>query len=322
MEIGGFQTDTITEDTHTSMLVHAKGHESRYLNKALAAGLMPETFDGYLKQCSRWAIGSVQMFLKCNPLTVRGLTFAQRMDYFGSVYYFFHGLPRVVCLSAPLSALLFGISPVHATVLDLAPLFGAYFLASLVMLRTVSRGARNAFWADVYETAMCFSLSKATLATLLRPRKPQTFVVTPKGEKLEKRGIQHAATVMPHLIMLGLFFAGLTVGMQAWLNHRAMPGLEISLFWGAANLVLLALAILCANEQPQWRNNFRLPCRVPCELICGSTRMHGYTKDMSENGVSVEVKEPFLAASQSVTLHLHNPHGIHVAVQGMITRQE
>ena len=110
----------------------------------------------------------------------KGLTWAQRVDYFGSVYYFFHGVPRVVCLAAPLSALLLGISPVAATVPELVNLFGTYFLASLVMMRTVSRGTRNAFWADVYETTICFSLSKAALGTMLRPRRPQTFVVTPK----------------------------------------------------------------------------------------------------------------------------------------------
>ena len=196
MEIGGFQTDTITEDIHTSMLVHAKGYESRFLNKVLAAGLMPETFGGYLKQRTRWAIGCIQMFLKCNPMTVRGLTWSQRIDYLGSVYYFFHGIPRVICLSAPRAALLLGVSPVHATVGELVHLFGSYFFATLVMMRTVGSGTRNAFWADVYETAMCFSLSNAPIATMLRPRKPRAFVVTPKGEKLEKRGIKEAVTVM------------------------------------------------------------------------------------------------------------------------------
>src|SRR5690349_1196230 len=130
MEIGGFQTDTITEDIHTSMLLHAKGYESRFLNKVLAAGLMPETFGGYLKQRSRWAMGCVQLCWKSNPLIVRGLTLAQRMDYFGSIYYFFHGVPRVVCLGAPLFALFLGISPVHASVWDLIHLFGSYFFAS------------------------------------------------------------------------------------------------------------------------------------------------------------------------------------------------
>jgi len=322
MEIGGFQTDTITEDIHTSMLIHARGYESRFLNKVLAAGLMPETFGGYIKQRSRWAIGCIQMFLKCNPMTVRGLTLSQRIDYFGSVYYFFHGVPRVICLAAPLSALLLGISPVHATVFDLVHLFGSYFFASLVMMRTVSGGTRNAFWADVYETAMCFSLSKATIATMLRPRKPRAFIVTPKGEKLEKRGINEAVTVIPHLVLFGLLLAGLTVGVQLWLSDRVTPGLEVSLFWGVVNLFLLTLAILSANELPQWRNIFRLPRRVPCELVSGDNRISGFTKNMSENGVCVEVTKPLLLTSGLVTVHLHSCSGDKIAIQGLVTRQE
>ena len=322
MEIGGFQTDTITEDIHTSMLVHAKGYESRYLNQVLAAGLMPETFGGYLKQRSRWAVGCIQMFLKCNPMTVRGLTFAQRIDYLGSVYYFFHGIPRVICLAAPLSALLLGISPVHATVEDLVHLFGSYFFASLVMMRTVSGGSRNAFWADVYETAMCFSLSKATIATILRPGKPRPFVVTPKGEKFETRGVNEALTVIPHLALFGLLLAGLTMGLQLWLSDRVTPGLEVSLFWGAVNLFLLTLAILSANELPQWRNTFRLPRRVPCELTSRDLRISGFTKDLSENGVCVEVTKPLLLTSGLVTAHLHNSWGEIVTLQGLVTRQE
>jgi cellulose synthase (UDP-forming) len=322
MEVGGFQTETITEDIHTSMLVHARGYESRYLNQVLSAGLMPETFSGYLKQRSRWAIGCIQMFVKCNPLMTKGLTWAQRVDYFGSVYYFFHGVPRVLCLAAPLSALLLGISPVAATVPELVNLFGTYFLASLVMMRTVSRGTRNAFWADVYETAMCFSLSKAALGTMLRPGKQQTFVVTPKGEKLEKRGIDEIATVIPHLILFGLLIAGLTAGIRLWLQPQVIPGLEVSLFWGAANLLLLTLAIFGAHELPQWRNNFRLPRRMPCELVCNGTAVSGFTKDMNEHGLRVEIMKPILLASKQVTVYLESPDGDTLTMQGIITRQE
>jgi hypothetical protein len=201
-------------------------------------------------------------------------------------------------------------------------LFGTYFFASLVMMRTVSAGTRNAFWADVYETAMCFSLSKATIATVLRPRKPRAFVVTPKGEKLEKRGVKEAVTVMPHLTLFGLLIVGMTMGIQLWLNDRATPGLEVSLFWGAVNLFLLTLAILTANELPQWRNSFRLPRRVPCELTAGDTRVSGLTKDLNEDGACVEVKEPLLLTSGLVTLELLRSSGDKVALQGMLTRQE
>jgi cellulose synthase (UDP-forming) len=322
MEIGGFQTATITEDIHTSMLIHARGYESRYLNKVLAAGLMPETFAGYLKQRTRWAIGCIQMFLKCNPLTVRGLTIAQRIDYLGSVYYFFHGVPRVICLAAPLSALLLGVSPVHATVADLVHFFGSYFAASLIMMRTVSGGTRNAFWADVYETAMCFSLSKATIATMLRPNKCRPFVVTPKGEKCEKRGIKDSLTVIPHLALFGLLIAGMAAGIRLWLNDRSTPGLEVSLFWAGVNLFLLTLAILAANELPQWRNSFRLPRRLPCKLASGDVRISGWTKDISEHGICVEVAEPMLLTSGLVTAHMYNSWGEIVSLQGLVTRQE
>ncbi|HMF86421.1 MAG TPA: glycosyltransferase, partial [Nitrospiraceae bacterium] len=116
MEIGGFRTETVTEDIHTSMVIHAKGYRSCYLKKVLAAGLMPETFERSMKQRIRWATGHVQIFFQTNPFTMRGLTLPQRLGYFASIFYFLHGIPRVVCLVAPLFALLLGIIPVTADV--------------------------------------------------------------------------------------------------------------------------------------------------------------------------------------------------------------
>ncbi|WP_455378995.1 glycosyltransferase family 2 protein [Petrachloros mirabilis] len=322
LEIGGFQTDTVTEDMHTSIMLHAKGYQSRYLNKVRAVGLEPETFAAYLRQRTRWAIGCMQIALKSNPLTVRGLTLAQRIDYFGSLWHFLQSVPRVVCLAAPLSALLLSIAPTLATVFNLVHFFGAYYLASLIMIRTVSRGTRNAIWSDVYETATCFTLSKATLSTLLRPFKPQVFAITPKGERLEKRGPDEAVVVAPHTILFGLLVGGLVVGIPKWMSNQAMPGLEVSIFWATFNLMLLSLAILSANEQPQWRNNFRLRRRVPCTLSFGSTRIHGFTKNMNEDGVCVQLNEPLQAAPQLVTLHLGDRRGANISVRGMVTRQE
>lgn len=322
MEIGGFQTETITEDIHTSMLVHARGYESRYLNKVLSAGLEPETFGGYLKQRTRWAIGSLQMLITCNPLTLKGLNWVQRIDYLGAPYYFLHGLPRVVCLVAPLSALWLSIAPVHAEMGSIVHFFGSYFLASLVMMRTVSNGKRNAFWSDVYETVLCFSLSRATLTTLFRPNKPRPFVVTPKGEKIEKHGIREASFVTPQLVVFGLMIGGLVVGIQAWWDGRAIPGMEIAIFWGAANLLLLAIAILCAHEPPQWRNTFRLAHRTPCVLSSGNVRVTGRTKDMSEGGVCIQMDEPFLSPSKHVALQIQRPNGAQLVLQGLMIQQE
>lgn len=96
-EIGEFRTETVTEHIHTSMAIHAKGYRSCYFNKVLAVGRTPESFESSMKQRIRWATGHVQIFFQTNPFTMRGLTLHQRIGYFASIFYFLHGLPRVVC---------------------------------------------------------------------------------------------------------------------------------------------------------------------------------------------------------------------------------
>ncbi|MDH4187422.1 MAG: hypothetical protein OEV08_10520 [Nitrospira sp.] len=92
-------------DFHTGLILHARGYQSRYLNKVLSAGLMPETLGGYLQQRMRWAIGSMQVLLRDNPLTIRGLTVSQRIDYFRSIFYLFFGIPQGLPAGNPLSFL-------------------------------------------------------------------------------------------------------------------------------------------------------------------------------------------------------------------------
>ena len=322
MEIGGFRTETVTEDIHTSMVIHAKGYRSCYLNKVLAAGLMPETFESSMKQRVRWAMGHVQIFFQTNPFTMRGLTMAQRFGYFASIFYFLHGVPRVICLVAPLSALLLGIIPVTADVPSLVNFFGSYYLATLVMLRTVSRGTRNAFWSDIYETAGSIALTWATLKTAVRPRKKRPFVITPKGVSQERRGFSRFSYVVPHLIIMGLLIAGLVTGIRLWLEDIPLPGLEVSLFWGFVNLVLIGVAILAAAELPEWRRIFRIKRQMPCQLLAGEDRLNGMVEDINETGVLIRASRQVLEGNDRVLFSIKNSLGDRLTVEGQISRQE
>jgi cellulose synthase (UDP-forming) len=322
MEIGGFRTETVTEDIHTSMMIHAKGYRSCYLNKVLAAGLMPETFESSMKQRIRWAMGHVQIFFQANPFTMRGLTMPQRFGYFASIFYFLHGIPRVVCLVAPLFALLFGIIPVTADVSSLVNFFGSYYLATLVMLRTVSRGTRNAFWSDIYETAGSMALSWATLKTAIRPRKKRPFIITPKGEAQERRGLSQFSYILPHLIIMGLLIAGLATGIRLWLAQIPLPGLEVSLFWGAVNIVLVGVVILTAAELPEWRRTFRIRRRLPCQLVRGEERLNGIVKDINETGALIRVNKQFLKGDGPILCSVKNQAGDRLTVKGRLCRQE
>ena len=322
MEIGGFRTETVTEDIHTSMVIHAKGYRSCYLNKVLAAGLMPETFESSMKQRVRWAMGHVQVLFQANPFTMRGLTMAQRLGYFASIFYFLHGFPRIVCLVAPLFALLLGIIPVTADVPSIINFFGSYYLATLVMLRTVSRGTRNAFWSDVYETAGSLALFWAALKTAISPRKRRPFVITPKGMSKEQRGFSRFSYIVPHLVIMGLLIAGLVTGIRLWLEEVPLPGLEVSLFWGFVNLLLIGVAILAAAELPEWRRIFRIRRRMPCELAAGEERITGIVEDINETGVLVQASRQVLGEDDRLLFSITKSIGQRLTVKGQICRQE
>jgi cellulose synthase (UDP-forming) len=322
MEIGGFQTQTITEDIHTSMNLHARGYRSCYLNKVLSAGLMPETFDGYLKQRKRWAMGCIQVLLRDNPLTKRGLSLAQRIDYFGSIFYFFFGLPRLICLLAPLASLLFSTSPLKADMLELSNFFFSFFLASALVMRPVSRGSRNPFWSDVYEVAMCFALSLVALKALAAPRKERPFEVTPKGQRVKKSSTTELSLAWPHLITFGLLVIGLALGIRHWSQGVGDPGLPVSLFWGSANLLLLTIALFVASEQAQGRQGFRLKRDFAGGLFVDEKGVPARVIDMNEQGAAVTVDQPIFTLQKTVRFALTSSRGLLVAVTARIVRQE
>ena len=322
LEIGGFRTETVTEDIHTSMMIHAKGYRSCYLNKVLAVGLMPESFESSIKQRVRWAMGHVQILFQTNPFTMCGLTLPQRIGYFASIFYFLHGVPRIVCLVAPLFALLLGVIPVTAEVPSLANFFGSYYLATLVMLRTVSRGTRNAFWSDIYETAGSIALSWATLKTAIRPWKKRPFVITSKGVAQERSGLSHFSYILPHLIIMGLLIVGLVTGIRLWIAQIPLPGLEVSLFWGSVNLILVGVAILAAAELPEWRRTFRIRRRLSCQLVRGEERLNGIVKDINETGALIRVNKRFLKGDGQILCSVKNRVGDRLTVKGQICRHE
>ncbi len=59
--IGGFPTDSVTEDYLVSLRLREKGFRTVYLNEILSLGLAPEGLAEYTGQRSRWCLGFVQI---------------------------------------------------------------------------------------------------------------------------------------------------------------------------------------------------------------------------------------------------------------------
>jgi len=190
------------------------------------------------------------------------------------------------------------------------------------MLKTVSRGTRNAFWSDIYETAGCIALSWATLKTALRPRKKRTFVITPKGVAQDRRGVSRFSYVLPHIVIMGLLIAGLVTGIHLWLAKAPLPGLEVSLFWGAVNLILVGVAILAAAELPEWRKTFRIRGKLLCELVRGDQRFRGIVDDINEGGALIRVNKQLLSGDGDILVNVKTRRKERLIVRSRLCRHK
>ncbi|KAH8821974.1 nucleotide-diphospho-sugar transferase [Xylogone sp. PMI_703] len=83
-DIGGFPTSCLVEDVASSMRLLAAGWKSAYVPEALQYGLLPETFQGHIKQWTRWIIGGCQLALQMrfyvSKSRTRALTLSQRLQ--------------------------------------------------------------------------------------------------------------------------------------------------------------------------------------------------------------------------------------------------
>jgi cellulose synthase (UDP-forming) len=294
--IGGFATETITEDTHTGLRLHAQGWRSAFYNKNLIAGLAQDSFGDFIKQRARWARGMAQILAYDHPFNTKGLSWGQKVCYFGGIAYFFSGLVKSVFLLAPLAFLLFGVMTINAGLLEMLTYYIPCFMALYWGYTVLTHGNRHLFWGEIYDSALFFYTSLSALSGLLFP-KAGRFQVTPKGTVSHAAPFQWAL-VWPQLGLALLTSVGLvSAGLRAYQNPLFLGGLFTNYFWGLYNLVLLLGALYVAQERPQQRLYPRIARTLPCELklLDGSLAL-GEVQDLSESGFSVQFKEPIPVA--------------------------
>ncbi len=290
--VGGFAVETITEDVHTGMRIHAAGWKSIYYNRDLAAGMAQESFADFIKQRLRWARGMTQIFCLENPMFKGGLSLSQRLCYFTGIWYFFHGLPRVVFMVAPLFFLLFGLKTINSGFVEVLVYYLPSFLLATMGYTHISRGVRHSFWSEVYETAFCIYLTLTTSLTFLSPRRAK-FRVTPKGGLTERLNFNWRI-VFPQVMIAALTIVGIGMAVvRGVYTPDYAGGIYTNFFWSLYNLVLLLGAIYVAQERPQYRLAPRIFRRIRCELklLDGSIAV-GYTTNISESGVALVFDEP------------------------------
>ncbi len=253
---GGISGDTITEDAETSLSLHAMGYNSVYVNYPMVCGLSPETLDDYIIQRTRWAQGMMQIFLLRNILTMKGLTFAQRVCYFSSSFFWFFGLSRFMFYIAPSLFLIFGLMVYNASMSQIVVYALPYLFSTMLVMEFYFGKAREPIFSEIYESVQALFLLPAIISVIINPRKPM-FKVTPKGSTIEKESLNPLASAF--LIIIGINLTAIYFGMVKWVS---LPLYRDVLFftsiWCAYNIVMVTISIGAFWERKQVRSYHRI----------------------------------------------------------------
>ncbi len=138
LSVGGMCTESIAEDFITGLFMHNVGYHSVYVPEVLAEGLATEDLLTYSKQQFRWARGALDVIFRYNPIFMRGLTRAQKVQYLASASFYFTGLVVVIDALLPIAYFYTGQVPVLVSGMLLAGVFLPYFFVVLYLIQRVS----------------------------------------------------------------------------------------------------------------------------------------------------------------------------------------
>lgn len=307
-EIGGFATETVTEDAHTALRMQRRGWSTAYLRIPLASGLATERLVTHIGQRMRWARGMIQIFRIDNPMLGGGLKLGQRLCYLSAMTSFFFAIPRVIFLAFPLAFLFFSQNIIAASPLAVLAYAIPHMFHSIATAAKVNKGWRYSFWSEVYETVMALFLVRVTIVTMLFPSKGK-FNVTEKGGVLEREEFDLGATY-PNIIFAVIMAIGLLRGIYALgfehLDIIAERAYALNCIWSVISLLILLAAISVGRETKQVRHSHRVNARIPVTVYDYDGNIsHGITQDVSMGGVAIHMPWRNVTPDQPVQTVVH-----------------
>ena len=245
-------TISVTEDMATAMRLHSMGWRSVYHHETLVLGLAPEDIRSMLTQRLRWAQGTMQVMFKENPLVKSGLSLAQRLMYFATMWSYLGGFAALSFIAAPVVFLCFGILPVSSTALVYFLHFLPFMVASQLLFFVASKG-KSTWRGQQYSLALFPVWIKATVtvAKSLILSRSLNFAVTPKERQ---EGAHPWRLVSVQIVSAGLLIFSSIVGIVRIALGVGEPiGTAINLAWVILNLVyfsVLVQAVLYQGYRP------------------------------------------------------------------------
>ena len=253
VDVGGFPTESITEDFMMTLVLRNAGWETAYLDEPLTEGLAPEGLKEYVTQRARWCLGMMQIARSSvGPFARNNLRLRDRWSVIDACLYWITTFPfRLATLIYPLLYWYFNVTVVNATVADVINYFGVYFLWILLAMAMIARGLATPILNDISQILGAIPITRAAWAGLLKPT-GHPFKVTAKGGDRSRIVVQWGL-LSPYLALLLLTVGGLVIGISSdqFAYNDAGEGKQVILFWTIYNLIVLSLTVLTFVELPR-----------------------------------------------------------------------
>ena len=310
LSVGGIATETVTEDIHTSLRLHAAGWKSFYHDELLAMGLAPQDYVAFTVQRLRWGQGAMQVLRRENPLFKRGLTFPQRLNYLSSMLTYFEAFQRLVYTIAPAIVLITAILPIQVDMPIFVQHFIPYFLLGMLANIALGRGRYRVFETERYNLLKMATFIKASFALI--GFESRSFKVTPKAAS-EGKGVVRQLT-LPYFTIAGVLLQGMLVGGLRLAGIFGGTGantlaLGVTEGWALYNIIIIFAGIRSAMQHITRRNTYRFPVHIPVTVETDTRSFTGVTANLHEQGLAVLLNEPLPEAS-TVHIQMQLPHKI------------
>lgn len=236
-------TISVTEDMATSMRLHALGWKSVFHKELLADGLAPEDLPTALTQRLRWAQGTMQVFLRENPLFSSGMSLAQRLMYFSTMWSYLSGFATIVYVAAPVVFLVFGVLPVNSWAPEFFWHFLPFFVVNQLLFIVAARGLPT--WrGQQYSLALFPIWIRACVSAFANVvfRVPLDFAVTPKTKQVAV-GLPLRRLRWQIAIAILLIIAVIIGIVRVVILQDEFVGTAVNVVWVAYDLLMLSVLI-------------------------------------------------------------------------------
>ncbi|CAJ2236203.1 Cellulose synthase catalytic subunit [UDP-forming] [Companilactobacillus paralimentarius] len=322
-EVGGFPTDTITEDFELGTMLNMAGYISLATKIPQSSGITPIDMKGVIKQRTRWARGVIQSCRNLHIFTNPHLTMINRIILLNTYFYWWAFFRRMIYMIAPILYALFKIQVVNANFWILMVIWApGYFLLHYVMGDTSgikdNAKIRNERWGEVQETFFAPYLFIPVILESIGI-KAKKFKVTSKNVTYS---LKDKLYILPYLILWAITLIAIIKFNYGKYGSEILVGSVIT-FWLLMHFINLSMCLFISLGRPVYRKSERFIRKVSGKIQLKNGKYYPImTEDVSEGGIAFKITQKDNSEIQqedNIRIILQH-HSFNIHLSGKIAR--